>query len=205
MNVHGGNGDVAQRTVSITAETIRDGEGEVIAAVAVFRDISEKKRDEAELARRAAELQTLSFADELTGLHNRRGFLQLAKQQLKLTARTGRSAALFFADMNGMKAINDNLGHEAGDAALIDAAALLRDVFRESDILARLGGDEFVVFAPEFSAIGIEGFRARLQSRLSSFNASSGRPYTLSISVGAAIYDPERPCDLEALLQRANI
>ena len=101
----------------------------------------------AERHRMRAELEDLSIQDELTHLHNRRGFYLLAEQQLKLNCRTQERLSLFTFDLDGLKKINDTLGHPAGDQALRDAARALRSTFRQSDILARVGGDEFYVLA----------------------------------------------------------
>jgi two-component system cell cycle response regulator len=90
-------------------------------------------------------LRSLSLMDELTGLHNRRGFIGLADQRLKLNSREGLRSTLIFIDVDNLKFINDNFGHAEGDFALQQVAALLRECFRESDIIGRLGGDEFSV------------------------------------------------------------
>lgn len=137
-------------------------------------------------------------------VHNRRGFLALAAPQLERADRSGRPALLFFADLNGMKQINDTLGHDAGDEAIRAAASLLRSTFREADVLARLGGDEFVAFAPDAAPALVETLRRRLRSLVGEYNAAAGRHFHLSLSLGAAIYDPRRPRRLEALMTEAD-
>ena len=116
-----------------------------------------------------ARLRELALVDELTGLHNRRGFLLLAEKQLQIARRTGRPDLLLFVDLDGMKRINDEFGHEAGDAALRRTAAVLHAAFRTSDIIARLGGDEFVVLCPntgpEAAADAAGGARAARRGR----------------------------------------
>src|SRR5688500_1135440 len=109
-------------------------------------DVALREREEA-LRKNAELLKSLSLVDELTQLNNRRGFFELARQTLKIAKREHYSMGLFFIDLNGLKQINDNLGHLAGDEALRDAADMLRETFRDSDILARIGGDEFVALA----------------------------------------------------------
>jgi PAS domain S-box-containing protein len=104
-----------------------------------------------ERARMQAALRNLSLTDELTGLCNRRGFLALAEQHLKLARRLRRSVCLVFADLDDLKQINDTLGHQCGDEALVKTAEVLRETFRHSDILGRLGGDEFMALAMEDS------------------------------------------------------
>jgi two-component system cell cycle response regulator len=113
-----------------------------------------------------AEIQSLLLTDDLTGLHNRRGFFALAQQQLALARRQGEPCLLFFADLDNMKAINDSLGHSQGDLALQDAAAVLQRTFRASDILARIGGDEFAVLAMEADPSSTEAILQRLESGL---------------------------------------
>lgn len=172
--------------------------------VTAMRDITERKRTETELLRHAERLRALSLGDELTGLSNRRGFLELARQHLAQADRSGRPASLFFIDLNGMKPINDRLGHEAGDRLLADAAQILRSTFRGSDVLARLGGDEFVALAPDAGPAEIGALEARLRAALVAFNASSERPYRVSMSIGASLYDPRRPRPVEGLLAEAD-
>jgi diguanylate cyclase (GGDEF)-like protein len=150
----------------------------------------------------AEELRALSLLDDLTGLNNRRGFLTLAQQQIKMTLRNKRELVLLFVDMDDFKQINDKYGHQQGDVALQRAARVLRATFRDSDIIARLGGDEFVVLAADTgtSASIVERLRRELAVR----NAQDGLPYTLSFSVGAARFDPENPPTIEQLLQTAD-
>ena len=149
-------------------------------------------------------LRMMSTIDELTGLNNRRGFMALAEQQIRVADRTGRRLLVIFADLDGLKRINDTWGHDEGDQALIEAAGLVGGTFRDSDIIARLGGDEFVALmtdCPEETALRLIG---RLEQNLSTRNAEKGRRFRLSMSVGTAVYDPVDPCSLDELLRRAD-
>ncbi len=177
--------------------------GEVVR-IASLRDLTERKKREQELALHAEQLRTLSLRDELTGLYNRRGFMEHARQQLRTSARVQRTATLFFADLNGLKSINDGLGHDAGDRAIASAAAVLCTVFRKSDVVARLGGDEFAVVALDCDAKQLQAVHARLQSILNDFNSSTTEPFRLSMSMGAAVYDSNAPIELERLLEIAD-
>ena len=150
------------------------------------------------------ELLSLSITDPLTGLHNRRGFLSLAEQQLKLSDRNKRGVQLYFADLDGLKWINDTLGHEEGDKALIEAATVFKETFRTSDIIARLGGDEYAALAVDITEANSEIFTARLQSLIDTRNNQENRRYRLSISVGCSYYDPENPCSLDELMASAD-
>ncbi|MBL8959210.1 MAG: GGDEF domain-containing protein [Gemmatimonadetes bacterium] len=161
-------------------------------------------RDVTERHQREDALRALSLMDELTGLYNRRGFLTLAQQQLKLARRGQRELVLLFVDMDDFKEINDRFGHNEGDVALRRTAAILQHTFRDSDIVARLGGDEFVVLASDIAhgtgPLIVERLRAELQLR----NERDGYPYRLSFSVGLATFDPERPPEIEELLATAD-
>lgn len=150
------------------------------------------------------DLLNLSITDPLTGLHNRRGFLSLAVQQLKLSDRNKRRMQLYFADLDGLKWINDTLGHDEGDKALIEAAAVFKETFRTSDIIARLGGDEYAVLAVDINEANSEIFTARLQSLIDTRNNQENRKYKLSISVGCSYYDPENPCSIDELMASAD-
>ncbi len=165
--------------------------------VAVFENVTRRKRTERELYSQA-------LSDELTGLHNRRGFIALAGHQLKLVERSGTGLQLVYADLDDMKNINDAHGHAVGDRALTDFAAVMKKTFRESDILARIGGDEFVALAAESPGTEDGTLSARLQENLSAHNAQNDRPYLLSASVGVIRYDPEKPRGIEELLEEAD-
>src|SRR5207244_3639864 len=115
-----------------------------------------------------------------------------------------KELTLLFLDVDNLKRINDAWGHRAGDLALMETAVLLRETFRESDVLARLGGDEFAVLAVGASAESALLLVARLEEQLRAHNASANRPYHLSLSVGLASSNPDRPCSLDALLERAD-
>lgn len=149
-------------------------------------------------------LRSLSLTDDLTGLYNRRGFIMLAEQHIKLAQRTESDFLLFFADMDGLKQINDALGHKEGAMALVRTAELLKSTFRESDIMARIGGDEFTILATNAVDDSGEDIIARLQENLDAYNARSSAPYKLSISVGVARYDFKSKASLEDVMARAD-
>ncbi|HDT12809.1 MAG TPA: diguanylate cyclase [Candidatus Aminicenantes bacterium] len=149
-------------------------------------------------------LREMSLVDELTRAYNRRGFMTLAEQQIKVAHRTKKDMSLFFADLDDLKAINDTFGHEEGDVALVEAAALLRDVFRDSDIIARIGGDEFAVLAIDVVEGKAAALARRLREKLQARNARAETAYALSFSLGVVRYDPDKPCSLQELLTRAD-
>ena len=154
--------------------------------------------------RLAAEQRKLALIDELTGLHNRRGFELLCQQQAKLAARTQIALSLLFIDLDDFKPINDTLGHAEGDRALVDLAAILRKTFRESDVMARLGGDEFCVLLTRSTTDAADMARSRLDANVKAHNETARRPYQLALSVGVGDYDPLAPCSMEDLLAQAD-
>ncbi len=173
-------------------------DGSVVGFQAIARDITERKRA-------LEELESLSLTDDLTGLYNRRGFLALVEQQLKHARRTDERFVLVFADLDGLKQINDRLGHHEGSRALVKTAEILRQTFRASDIVARLGGDEFTVLALAPSGDGAEEtIRKRLRQQIRLVNERRELPYELSVSVGIVPLDPQAQPSIEDLLRKAD-
>jgi len=150
------------------------------------------------------ELKSLAIKDELTGLYNRRGFLVLARKQLEMASRINTLLWLIYVDIDNMKWINDNLGHKEGDEALIDIAAILKQTFRESDIIARIGGDEFAIVALNEFGPDSRKMVARIQENIANFNANMGRAYILSVSTGLAACDSVPDCNINELLSIAD-
>jgi diguanylate cyclase (GGDEF)-like protein/PAS domain S-box-containing protein len=179
------------------AVLIRNKKGEPEEIVGALLDITDRKLNE-------EALHKLSLADELTGLYNRRGFFTLAEQQLKIANRIKKKILLLFADLDDLKWINDNLGHNEGDSALIEIANILQKTFRESDLVARIGGDEFAVLAVETEETNAAIITTRLLDSLKNYNSERKRDYNLSVSIGISRYDPGYPCSIDKLLARAD-
>ena len=161
-------------------------------------------RDATEIVRLREKLQAMSLVDELTQLYNRRGFFELAKQQLKIAQRIKNVIVLIFVDLDDMKSINDSFGHKSGDLALIDTADILRETFRKSDIIGRIGGDEFAVLAIEAAKGNINTINNRLQESVNRHNATNERPYDLSMSIGIARYYPKSEFTIDDLVTQAD-
>lgn len=165
-------------------------------------------RDVTENVRLREQLHKMSMEDALTGLNNRRGFKLLAEQQLKVFLRTGCRMSMLFIDLDHMKTINDTLGHKVGDQALLETAAVLRKVFRQSDLLARLGGDEFLVLSLYEQHVnpGATGDHvvSRLEHEVAQRNALPGRTYQLSLSIGVIPIIPTPHIDIEHAIQQAD-
>src|SRR5205814_807407 len=126
------------------------------------------------------------------------------EHQLKSIRRRARTSALIYADMDGLKLINDTFGHNEGSLAISRAADILRGTFRESDIIGRLGGDEFAVLAPEVSAHEMDRLVHRLADNLQSYNAARQHPYELSLSIGALSVEHHAQVTIQELLAKAD-
>ncbi len=120
----------------------------------------------AEQQERLRRLEALTYTDELTGLFNRRGFDEAFGRALAVANRLDSGGVLAFIDLDGFKAINDALGHPAGDAVLIAVARILRRSVRATDIVARYGGDEFVALLVHTTPAGGKRRAAALERRL---------------------------------------
>ncbi len=152
----------------------------------------------------AERLHDQSMTDELTGLLNRRGFRGFANARLEVARKTKPPVALLYADVNGLKPINDGLGHEQGDRAIQDAAQVLRSVFRDGDIVARIGGDEFVALLPNFAPSAREPLLHRLYQATRGHVEREPRPYRLSMCADVTIVDWDSSPSLDTLLADAD-
>ncbi len=150
------------------------------------------------------ELRTLAFIDPLTSLYNRRGFLTLAEQQLRLARRMKRKFLIILVDLDGFKHINDTFGHLEGDQALVGVSDILRNTFRASDIIARVGGDEFVVLALEALQDNMTELVGRLGKNLKDCSAQKSNPYKISLSVGVSCFDPDSELSIDHLMMKAD-
>ncbi len=128
----------------------------------------------------------------------------LAEKQIK-HARWHKQRLLFLiADLDHLKKINDTYGHAEGDVAISSAAAILRDLFRHSDIVGRLGGDEFASLLLDVKKLSGEAILENLKKQMTVFNFNSGFPYKVRLSVGVAYFDPAHPCSLSELMAQAD-
>lgn len=145
--------------------------------------------------------------DKLTGLLNRHGFFTVAEKQLQMAGRGKMNMCLLllYADIDRMTWINDYLGHELGDQALIEAATALKKTFRQSDTICRLGDDKFAVLLSNTTAReGEATILERLRENIHSINSQEKRRFDLSLSAGITQYDLEKPCGIEELLVMAD-
>jgi diguanylate cyclase (GGDEF)-like protein len=157
-----------------------------------------------ELEKANDRLRNLSLSDELTGLNNRRGFMILATGLLKFARRTGQSLSLLYIDLDSLKAMNDTLGHAAGDRAIIQFAGILGETFREADVIGRLGGDEFVVLTVEASEKDLKNVQARLQQNVENYNRQTTPGAALAFSLGVIHVAPDSSATMEEFLAQAD-
>jgi len=129
-------------------------------------------------------LEAIASQDELTGLYNRRGFITNAEKMIGDPFHYDKVAILCFADMDNLKMINDKFGHDDGDFALRTIAGVLRESFRDSDIIGRLGGDEFVVLAVTGTDCDVLGIKDRIERVTKRYNEKAGKPYPIAMSTG---------------------
>jgi len=149
-------------------------------------------------------LRQLSLVDELTGLANRRAFFMLAKQMIKVAARTKSRLCMLYIDIDDFKQVNDTFGHREGDVALVDTAKILLRSCRAADIVGRLGGDEFTILATDVSGDTPDRILSRLTENLQEHALEDYRPFRLSLSCGVAMSETGTPCTLEELLDAAD-
>jgi len=152
------------------------------AVVVLARDITAQLRYE-------RDLHALALVDELTGLHNRRGFTLFADQELARARRHGRIPTLLFADLDDLKTINDVHGHASGDVALRLVASALKSILRESDIVARWSGDEFVALLSDGDLEAASRIDERLAAAIAA-HTPADLPYRVSATVGTSTLDP---------------
>ncbi len=175
-NVYGGHGAFVWEKAS----PLCDGQGNLAGAVVAIRDVSERKEAE-------ERLRYLSLYDALTGIYNRAYFEEEVR---RLADRRFRPVGLIICDVDGLKLVNDSLGHEKGDALLRSAAGVLQRVFRGSDVVARVGGDEFAVVLPESDKTVVQNACQRIREAIEQHNLDHPE-LPLSLSIGFAVTDED--------------
>ena len=159
-----------------------------------------------QLERSNARLQDKVVTDDLTGLYNRHGFMSLAPVKINKSQMNNEMMALIFADMDGLKAINDTYGHAEGDNAIITMAECMRSSFRDVDFMARLAGDEFVILMSHVKDENtVKNMICRLDSCIDASNEQHQKCYQISTSTGYVIYHPSKEQKtLDELMAKAD-
>jgi len=157
----------------------------------------ERKRVEEELKR-------LAHYDTLTGAYNRGYGLELLQRQLKLSKRDKSPLLLAYCDLDNLKDINDEFGHEEGDRVIVQVAKLFKSILREVDIITRMGGDEFLVIFLDSSLNEVLIIRERLSKELARLNQISKKPYKIGFDIGFSYYDPANPQPIDELIRIAD-
>ncbi len=188
--------------VDVGLNPITTAEGRFILATVV--DMTARREAEQAMLR-------LAYYDVLTGLPNRRMFVERLQHALTVNIRAPRFGALLFLDVDHFKSINDTIGHDAGDLMLQEVAARLRNNLRDSDSVARIGGDEFVVLLEALDATR-EAAAAHAQEVANKIRTVLAEPYSLrgrmfpgSVSLGVALWGGEQPQDVGELLKRSDM
>jgi diguanylate cyclase (GGDEF)-like protein/PAS domain S-box-containing protein len=190
------NGEVYPQWLTITA--IRDDEQKISQFAAIFSDISERKQQE-------HKIHQLAYIDELTGLANRRMFVDRLQLGLATAQRHDHKLAVLFLDVDLFKRINDTLGHQAGDLALKEFARRLCTTVRDGESVARLGGDEFTILLPEVSdTVSVENLARRIISQIEKPVRLLGQEFVLTTSIGIALY-PQDGANAEQLVKNADV
>lgn len=146
----------------------------------------------------------MAYFDDLTGLNNRRGFMNLAKQQLELAYQCGQTVAMYCIDIDFLKKINDEHGHVVGDLAIQNSALLLKKSFRQNDCIGRMGGDEFLVLATNLGESDAQNLVMRFKQNLFLWNNNAEQQLQLSLSIGY-VFSKSGSIAFENLYHRADI
>jgi len=157
-----------------------------------------------ERKRMEEELKRLAHYDTLTGAYNRGYGLELLQRQLKLSKRDKSPLLLAYNDLDSLKDINDEFGHDEGDRAMVQVAKLFKSILREVDIITRMGGDEFLLIFLDSSLNEIPIIRKRLSKELDRLNQISQKPYKVEFSTGFSNYDPANPQPMDELIRIAD-
>ncbi|WP_213994735.1 EAL domain-containing protein [Arsukibacterium sp.] len=190
------NGEIYPEWLSITA--IRGENGEICQFAAIFSDISERKSQE-------KKIHQLAYLDELTGLANRRMFLDRLKLALANAQRHQHQMAVLFLDLDLFKRINDTLGHQAGDEVLTEVARRLTATVREGESVARLGGDEFTILLPEIDDISsLDKIARRLVQQFEKPFRLLEQEFVLTTSIGISLF-PVDAKTTDQLIKHADV
>lgn len=189
------NGDEYAELLRI--DSVRDAQGNVENYIGIFSDMTES-------IRRQEELHHMANYDPLTNLPNRNLFMALAEQILSLAKRKNSKAVISFLDLDGFKSVNDQYGHDIGDAILKEVGIRLEKELRQSDVVSRIGGDEFVIiFSDIYQYEDVQPMFERILSVLNEPFAVNGLSIIIGVSIGATLF-PDHGEEIEMLIRHAD-
>jgi len=172
--------------------------------IKIMEFVSNQVATAIERKRMEEELKKLAHYDTLTGAYNRGYGLELLQRQLKLSKRDKSPLLLAYSDLDNLKDINDEFGHDEGDRAIVRVAKLFKSILREVDIITRIGGDEFLLVFLDSSLNEIPIIKKRLSKELTRLNQISRKPYKIGFSTGFSNYDPANPQSMDELIRIAD-
>jgi len=179
--------------IEFSAAKIEESRGKVI----IFRDISERKDTEKRLKKYAS-------TDLLTEVLNRRAGLKYLQREMNLVELNNYTLAIIFIDVNDLKLVNDNFGHQEGDKLLQQVSDILQQSIRKNDKVVRLGGDEFLLILPQSNKAAAEKIWERIQKEFEKVSAENNKDYKISVSHGAVEYSPDYKKSLDQLIKKAD-
>lgn len=182
------------RHLTIKFRRMLDVSNKFEGTVIIFNDLTEYKKIE-------EQLRFMSFHDSLTGLYNRAYF---DEELIRLASGRFNPIGLISIDIDGLKLVNDNLGHAMGDSLLMNFGRILKMSFRECDVLARMGGDEFAIIIPHCSVDIIEQACQRLNRNIMNYNESQ-TDLPMSISMGWSIKNLQMSTNISEIIKEADV
>ncbi len=177
--------------------SVKDQKGRITHYIAIKEDVTRRKEMDELLHRYAT-------TDEMTGTLNRRSGMLIMQRQIQKANQENQSFVILFMDINGLKSVNDTLGHSCGDELIVTAVGVLKDSLRESDVVCRLGGDEFLVILAATSLAEAEAVLHRILDKAEAINSSDRHLFLLSLSFGAAEYQPGSGQTMDDLIRVAD-
>ena len=181
----------------VSADIIKDEKGKVVKISGLIKDICDRKRAK-------DKLYHFATYDELTGVYNRRVGMEFLNQELKKMRRGKTFLSVCYIDINSLKIVNDNFGHEAGDSLIKFIIQDIKSAMRESDILSRLGGDEFLLIFPDCRLKEVKSIWKRVEEALKERNSKDDIGYNISASYGFAETDSENALSSDEIIQIAD-
>ena len=182
-----------KRNLTVKFHRMLDVSNKFEGTIIIFSDITERKKIE-------EQLRHLSFHDMLTGLYNR---TYLTQEMIRLSAGRLNPIGVISCDIDGLKLVNDTLGHNAGDALITTVSQIILGCFRENDVVARVGGDEFLVLLPSSNCEVVQEACQRIRGKIAEYNLREAKA-PISISAGWSSGNPASYTDIEELIKTAD-